>query len=103
MMDGSEEFSLLQTRAIYGHETLKLKINKKMFRDNSKYAHLIGRAFTCEMILKRHSSDQYKSVDELLGDLQIEMVDTLNEYRLQTSYETMPKYRVEDFILQERS
>ena len=101
-MDGSEEFSRLHARAVYGQEVLKLKMNRKRFTENSNYAHLIVRAFACEKVLKQHAIKPYETVDEVLGDIQIELVNCLNKFRGNTAYHSMPVYEVEDFILMER-
>ena len=97
-MDESGKFSRLHGRAFYG-DSPKVKLSKAKFEDNSKYAHLIGRAFTCEKLLERHKQDPYESIEVLLGDLQIEFVDCMNQFRKNALYHTgVEKYKVEQLM-----
>lgn len=97
MDENSNNFSKIHTRTFYG-DAPKLKVSREKFQNNSYYAHLIGRAFSCELLIKKHQAEPYQSVDELLGDIQIEMTECLNYFRDKGATRTMPKYKVEDFI-----
>jgi hypothetical protein len=97
-MQESIKFSKMHSTALYGG-SIRVKLSKGKFEDNSKYAHLIGRSFTCEKIIARHASEPYGSIDELLGDLQIELVNCMNTFRRNALYHSgVDKYRVEQFL-----
>lgn len=93
----SRTFANNHTRTLFG-DAPKLKISKDKFKDNSYYAHLIGRAFACELILERHRHNPYDDVDILLGDLQIELTECMNKFRNKAAYHTIDKFKVEQFI-----
>lgn len=95
--NGSQQFARMHTNVLFGRAP-KLKMNRDKFRENSQYAHLIGRAFACELIMKKHNAQPYENVDELLGDLQIEYTECVNKFRSKCAFHSMPVLRVEDFL-----
>ncbi len=93
----SMNFATMHTKALYNGSP-KLKIGNDKFKDNSYYAHLIGRAFCCEKILEQHKAEPYDSIDLLIGDLQIELTNALNNFRDKTMYHRSDRYKVEQFL-----
>lgn len=93
----SMAFANMHTSAFYEDSTKK-KIDRDKFKENSYYAHLIGRAYACEVILNKHKAEPYESVDVLLGDIHIEMTNALNHFRAKTMFHRCDKFQVEHFI-----
>lgn len=95
--NGSRQFANMHAKTLYG-DAPKLKINKDKFKNNSEYAHLIGRAFACETIMRRHNANPYETVDEILGDLQIEYTECVNQFRKDCAFHALKPLKVEDFV-----
>lgn len=58
---------------------------------------LLGRLNLCEAILKNHQNNPYQSIDELIGDIQIMMVDSNDELRSNNPKHPY-RFKVEDLI-----
>ena len=93
----SMSFATMHTDAFFNGAPKK-KICIEKFKNNSYYAHLIGRAFICEKILEQHKAQPYESIDILIGDLQIELTNSLNHFRDKTMYHRADRYKVEQFL-----
>jgi len=64
----------------YGLQADKVKVCKKHYKRDMESCVLSGRSEMLESILKRHFENPYGTVDEIIGDLQLELVDSWNDF-----------------------
>jgi len=76
----------------------RVKIGRKDYFDVTRSMHLSGKINLAETILKTHASEPYRSIDEVLGDLQIVLSESWNEFRQVNRSELMGELNVTDLI-----
>lgn len=96
-MHRSKEYASYHTSTFYPRGCHTRKINAATFNKEVMLAHLVGRAFACQKIIEAHAEKPYATIDELIGDLQIEMVNCLNDFK-KSSGAMMNTVRVEDLL-----
>ena len=80
MLSDSGRFAREMATAKFKHAD-RLKVNKKEYSEYTHASHLAGKTAICEAIIKAHSETPYNSIDELIGDLQLMLVQSGNQFR----------------------
>ena len=56
----------------------KRKFSKKLYCEDIQATHIAGQLAMSRAIMDKHKKDPYKSVDELMGDLQLIAMESFN-------------------------
>lgn len=96
-MNRSSEYAHYHTSTFYPRGCHTRKMSATTFKKETMLAHLVGRAFACQKIMDQHKANPYTSIDELLGDLQLELVNCLNDFK-KSSGSIMKTVKIEDVI-----
>lgn len=80
-MKDSDQYSHYHASVFFPRGCDRRKFSLKEFKKEAMLAHLVGRAFACQKIIENHAKQPYSSIDELIGDLQIEMINCMNDFK----------------------
>jgi hypothetical protein len=83
-------------KMVYGEKNEILKLNRRTYQRCIETTHVHSKVAICEAILKMHRENPYATVDEVLGDLQLILVESWNHFK--TIDFTKSKMSVEDLI-----
>lgn len=97
-MRSSQTYSNYHASSFYPRGCTSRKFSVGSFKKEVMLAHLIGRAFCAQKIIEDHQKNPFKSIDELIGDLQIEVINCLNDFR-KSSGSTLPVQTLENSFL----
>lgn len=98
MMKLSQEYAHYHTSTFYPRGTTSRKFSLGSFKKEVMHAHLLGRAAGAQKIIENHQKEPYKTIDELIGDLQLEVVNCLNDFK-RSSGAMMPTQTLESAYL----
>ncbi len=79
-VEKSDRFGRDAVALMYGQAPLK-KLNRKDYQDKIEKTHLHSKVSICAAILAEHKRNPYASVEDILGDLQVVLSDSWNEFR----------------------
>lgn len=68
----------------------RIKISRKHFAHDIDSCVLSGRSEAIEKILNRHMANPYQSVDEIIGDLQLDLLANWNSFHKLWPRQTRP-------------
>ncbi len=74
-----------------------LKIRGKFFRDELFTASASSYGIMLELIKKAHKENPYESIDEIIGDMEMIVVEVLNEFQVVAGNVKSKMYKVEDY------
>jgi hypothetical protein len=94
-MKWSKEYASYHASVIYPRGCYKRNMSDTTFKKEVELAHLVGRAFACQKIIDQHIQNPYQTIDEMIGDLQIEMISCMNGFKAGSNAK-MPKLTFEN-------
>lgn len=94
----SQQYSHYHSSTFYPRGCTSRKFSLGSFKKEIMIAHLIGRAAACQKIIESHQKQSYNSIDELIGDLQLEVVNCLNDFK-KSSGSIIPVQTLENAFL----
>jgi hypothetical protein len=80
-VEDSGRFGRDSVRMTYGDKVESIKINRKNYQKFIELTHTHSKVSICEAILKSHKANPYKNVDELIGDLQLVLVESWSHFK----------------------
>ncbi len=80
-IESTSRFGRDSVRMTYGDKIPAIKINRHNYQRVIELTHTHSKVAICESLLKSHKADPYKSVEELIGDLQIILVDSWSHFK----------------------
>lgn len=94
----SQSYANYHTSTFYPRGCTSRKFSIGSFNKEVMLAHLLGRAAGSQKIIENHQKQPYNSIDELIGDLQLEVVNCLNDFK-RSSGARMPTQTLEGAFL----
>jgi hypothetical protein len=94
-MKFSKEYASYHASVLYPRGTYKRNMSDTTFKKEVELAHLVGRAFACQKIIQQHIENPYQTIDEMIGDLQLEMISCMNGFKAGSNAK-MPKLTFEN-------
>ena len=76
----------------------KIKLNRDDYRDLAHSMHLSGKINVTEIILKNHKTNPYRTVEEIVGDLQLVLMTSWNEFRTVNPSTVMGRLELEELV-----
>lgn len=80
-IESTSRFGRDSVRMTYGDKVPAIKINRHSYQRVIELTHTHSKVAICESLLKAHQADPYKTVEELIGDLQIILVDSWSHFK----------------------
>lgn len=76
----------------------RVKLAKKEYENTLRSMHLSAKINLSEILLRMHKTNPYQSIDELIGDLQVVLVNSWKEFRTLNFDVEMGSLSIEDLI-----
>jgi hypothetical protein len=78
-------------------EAPKLKFTRQEYEKFVRSTHLCGKTDVAEKLLQAHQKNPYPDVDTLIGDLQLILTESFNEFRqVNNTRQNLQKISVEE-------
>jgi len=86
---GKAKISVSLTNSLYGKAD-RIKLSKKFFQHYLESCIITGRTEALEKVLNKHQMEPFGTVAELIGELQIEIVQQWNDFHKLWPQNTRP-------------
>lgn len=98
MLKPQKEFSIDLTNGRFGMLLNEKELTRDVYFQDIESAYTAGALGFIQELFKEDYREEYKSKDEMMGDIQLAMIELFNHFRKRNSDKNIKEITLDDFL-----